>query len=63
MRMATASAEMVITSCALLKFSLRTSKVLDGATRVRNMSKPNAKTSDVDSSSAGAATIFLTFAT
>ena len=54
---------MVNTSCALLKFSLRTSNVFDGATRVENRSSPYANTSDVDSSSAGDVTIRRVFAT
>lgn len=60
---ATRRPETVRTSCALLKFSLRTSNVPEGATRVRNMSRPNARTSEVDSSRAGDVTIPPTLAT
>lgn len=54
---------MVKTSCALLNVSLRTSNVPEGVTRVQNKSSPYAKTSDVDSSNAGAVSMFRTFAT
>ena len=40
---------MVSTSCALLKLSLSTSNVFDGAIRVKNQSWPYAKTREVDS--------------
>ena len=55
--------ETVKTSWALLKFSLNTSNVFDGATRVRNMSSPYANIRDVDSRRAGAVTIRRTLAT
>ena len=54
---------MVMTSCALLKLSLSTSNVFDGATRVKNKSSPYANTSDVDSSSAGDVITFRILAT
>jgi hypothetical protein len=60
---ATASPQMVKTSCALLNVSLSTSNVPDGVTRVQNKSSPYAKTSDVDSSNAGAVRMCRTFAT
>ena len=60
---ATASATIVSTSCVLLKFSLRTSNVPDGDTLVRKRSKPYTKTSDVDSSKAGAVMIRFTLVT
>lgn len=60
---ASANPETVNTSWALLKFSLSTSNVLDGATLVENRSRPYANTSDVDSSSAGAVRICRTFKT
>lgn len=46
------------TSCALLKFLLRMSKVFEGATRVRNTSNPYAKTREVDSRRAGDVMMF-----
>ena len=60
---ATASPQMVKTSCALLNVSLSTSNVPEGVTRVQNKSSPYAKTSDVDSSNAGAVRMCRTFAT
>lgn len=54
---------MVKTSCALLNVSLSTSNVPEGVTRVQNKSSPYAKTSDVDSSNAGAVRMCRTFAT
>jgi hypothetical protein len=54
---------MVKTSCALLNVSFSTSNVPEGATRVQNRSSPYAKTSDVDSSNAGAVSMRRTFAT
>ena len=53
MTIASASPTIVNTSCALLKLSLSTSKVFDGAIRVKKRSWPYAKTRDVDSSNAG----------
>jgi hypothetical protein len=55
--------ETVKTSCALLKSSLRTSKVFDGATLVKKRSKPYAKTNEVDSRRAGDVTICRILAT
>ena len=60
---ATSRPPTINTNWSLLKFSFNTSNVFDGATRVKNRSRPNAKTRDVDSSSAGDVTIFLVFAT
>ena len=60
---AIASPQMVKTSCALLNVSLSTSNVPEGVTRVQNKSSPYAKTSDVDSSNAGAVRMCRTFAT
>jgi hypothetical protein len=57
------NADTVNTSCTLLKFSLRTSKVPDGAIRVRKRSKPYANTSDVDSRRAGEVMILSIFVT
>ena len=51
------SLEIVDISWALWKFFLRMSNVFDGATQVRNVSKPKAKTND---RRAGAATIRCT---
>ncbi len=62
-RMAIARPLIVSTNCALLKFSLNTSNVCDGATRVENKSKPWAKINEVDSRSAGEAMIRSMFAT
>lgn len=62
-KMAKANPDTVSTSCNLLKFSLRTSKVFDGATLVRNKSNPCAKTNDVDSNNAGAVMMCWIFAT
>ncbi|KIJ90133.1 hypothetical protein K443DRAFT_575132 [Laccaria amethystina LaAM-08-1] len=45
-----------------MKFSPGISNVFDGAKRVRNMSKPKAKTNDADSRRAGAITIRCTLA-
>ena len=59
---ASAQSAVVVVPVPLLKFSLRTSNVVDGATQVRNMSKPKAKTNDVDSRRAGAVTIRCTLA-
>lgn len=61
--MAKAKPAIVRTSWALLKFSLRTSNVFDGAIRVKKRSWPYAKTSDVDSSTAGEVMIRLMPAT
>ena len=47
------NATIVITSCILLKFSLSTSNVWLGATRVENKSRPYANISEVDSNRAG----------
>jgi hypothetical protein len=63
MKIPTANPEIVSTSCALLKFLFRMSKVLDGATRVRNTSSPYAKTSEVDSRRAGDVMMFRVWAT
>jgi hypothetical protein len=60
---ATTRPVIVRTSCGLLKLSLRTSNVPDGATRETNMSRPKAKTSEVDSNKAGAVTSCRTLAT
>lgn len=60
---ATARPVMVKTNWALLKLSLKTSNVFDGATRERNMSRPKAKTNEVDSNRAGAVTMCRTLAT
>ena len=56
-------AAMISTSCALLKFSLRTSNVFEGATREKKKSRPYANIKEVDSRKAGAVTIFSIFAT
>ena len=53
----------VNTSCTLLKLSLSTSNVPDGATRVKNKSSPYANTSDVLSSCEGDVRIWRMFAT
>ena len=60
---ATAKAPIVNTNWTLLKFSLSTSKVPDGAVRVRKRSRPYAKMREVDSKRAGAVTIRLMLAT
>ena len=60
---APASPATVTTSCALLKLSLSTSNVPDGATRVQNRSSPCANMSAVDSSSAGEVRMRRVFAT
>jgi hypothetical protein len=57
------SPQMVKASCILLKVSLNTSNVPDGATRVKNRSSPYAKTSEVDSRDAGEVSMCRTFAT
>jgi len=62
-KIATANPVTVNTNCALLNPSLSTSNVPEGATRVRNMSNPTARTSEVDSRRAGAVVNFWTFAT
>jgi len=63
MRMARSNPEIVNTSWTLLKFSLSTSNVFDGAILVMNMSRPKANTRDVDSNRAGDVMIFWTLAT
>ena len=60
---AVASPQMVKPSCILLKVSLNTSNLPDGATRVKNRSSPYAKTSEVDSRKAGEVSMCRTFAT
>jgi hypothetical protein len=60
---AVASPQMVKTSCNLLKVSLNTSNVPDGATRVKNRSSPYAKMSELDSKNAGEVSMRRTFAT
>lgn len=55
---ATINPQIVKASCTLLKFSLRTSKVPDGAIRVKSMSRPYANIRDVDSKRAGEVIIF-----
>lgn len=58
-----ASAATVSTSCTLLKFSLSTSNVCEGATLDEKRSRPYANTNDVDSRSAGDVTIRSMFFT
>jgi hypothetical protein len=58
MIIATNNPQTVKTSCTLLKFSLSTSKVPEGAIRVENMSRPYANIRDVDSRRAGDVMIF-----
>lgn len=58
-----ASTRTVDTSCTLLKFSLNTSNVFEGATRVQNKSSPYASTRDVDSRRAGEVMICRVWAT
>lgn len=63
MKIANAKPATVNTSCALLKFSLSTSNVFDGAIRDEKRSSPYAKINEVDSSSAGLVMIFRVRAT
>jgi hypothetical protein len=53
----------VSTSCTLLKFSLRTSNVPEGAVRVKKRSKLWTKTRDVDSNREGEVIMRRTFST
>jgi len=62
-KMAASNPQTVKTNWTLLKFSLRTSKVPEGEIRLMKMSRPYAKTSEVDSSRAGDVIMRWTLAT
>jgi hypothetical protein len=57
--MPSARTEIVTISCSLLKPSLSTSNVFEGATFVKNRSNPKAKTMEVDSRRVGDVVICL----